>query len=102
MKLFEGIIKGLDEAIEIESGKRVGHRKKVTISPIGVYSKSEIKEIRKTLELTQSTFASVIGVSTKTVEAWETGTNMTNGSARRLLGLLKMDNNLPKQYHIIE
>lgn len=102
MNLFKSIVKGLDEAIEIEKGHRIGRRKKITVTPVEMYSNIEIKEIRKTFDLTQATFATVVGVSTKTVEAWESGINKPNGSARRLLGLLKIDNNLLKNYHIIE
>lgn len=34
-------------------------------------------------------FAQMLGVSKKTVEAWEAGTNVPNGSAMRLLQLLE-------------
>ncbi|MBI9015019.1 MAG: helix-turn-helix domain-containing protein [Clostridiales bacterium] len=102
MDLFKSIVKGLDDSIEFEKGQKVGRRNKITIAPVELFSNNEIKEIRNTLELTQSAFALLVGVNTKTVEAWETGTNKPNGSARRLLGLLKIDNNLPKHYHLIE
>ena len=41
--------------------------------------------------MTQKTFASVIGVSTKTVEAWETGTNKPMKTACRLISMINTD-----------
>ena len=51
-------------------------------------------KLRKSLNLTQSTFAAVMGVSNKTVEAWEKGTNTPAGTARRMMGLLITDNSI--------
>lgn len=51
--------------------------------------------------MTQSTFAAVMGVSNKTVEAWEKGTNSPAGTARRMLGMLKIDSTIPEKYNII-
>lgn len=52
--------------------------------------------------MTQLSFALLLGVSKKTVIAWEAGVRKPNGSARRLLGLLDQDRNIPKKYHIVE
>ena len=41
--------------------------------------------------MTQATFAEAIGVSVKTVEAWEAGTNKPIGIARRFLSVIKSD-----------
>lgn len=49
----------------------------------------EIKEIRESIDCSQSIFAEILGVSKKTVEYWESGKNIPNGSAQRLLALLK-------------
>lgn len=51
--------------------------------------------------MTQSTFAALMGVSPKTVEAWEAGTNIPLGTARRMLGLLQSDNSIPVKYKIV-
>jgi len=49
----------------------------------------EVKEIRESINCSQSLFADVLGVSKKTVENWESGKNIPNGSAQRLLALIK-------------
>ncbi|WP_240843591.1 DNA-binding transcriptional regulator [Acidaminobacter sp. JC074] len=57
--------------------------------------------MRTQLSLTQIAFASLLGVSAKTVEAWEKGTNKPNGSARRLMELLNADLDIPEKYRLI-
>ena len=49
------------------------------------------QEIRLSFGMTQATFAEAIGVSVKTVEAWEAGTNKPIGIARRFLSVIKSD-----------
>jgi len=39
--------------------------------------------------MTQKVFSDLLGVSVRTVEAWETGKSHPNGSARRLLQLIE-------------
>lgn len=98
---YNSIIKGLDEAIQISNGKLNGRKQKVSISPINNYTNDEIKSLRMDLNLTQLTFAQLIGVSKKTIEAWENGRNSPNGPARRIIGMLKEDYSLPEKYHLI-
>ena len=102
-KIYSSIITGLNEAIEHEKGKSVPglKRKKIFIMPIPHYNSSKIKGIRNRLKLSQSTFATIIGVSIKTVEAWESGRNIPQGPAQRMLWLMEKDNNLLKKYKII-
>ena len=64
-------------------------------------SAEDIKAIRKKLGFTQAVFAAVIGVSTKTVEAWETGTNQPIGSARRMISLIEFAPEILQSYHIV-
>lgn len=64
-------------------------------------SAEDIKAIRKMLGFTQAVFAAVIGVSTKTVEAWETGTNQPIGPARRMISLIQFDPEILQSYHIV-
>ena len=102
-KIYSSIIKGLNEAINYEKGKSVHglKRSKISIAPIPKYNSSKIKEIRNKLKLSQSTFANILGVSIKTVEAWESGRNIPQGPAQRILFLIEKDNNLLKKYKII-
>lgn len=64
-------------------------------------SAEDIKAIRKKLGFTQAVFAAVIGVSTKTVEACETGTNQPIGPARRMISLIQFDPEILQSYHIV-
>lgn len=91
---YGSIIKGLDEAIKINKNELKGRRQKIEVSPVQEFSHNEIKSVRLSLELTQNAFAQILGVSIKTVEAWEKGTNVPNGPARRVIGMLKDDPNL--------
>lgn len=101
MSVYESIMKGLNEAVEYEQGKKTARSERMTIAPPPNVSASEIKEVRQSLNMTQSTFAAVLGVSNKTVEAWEKGTNTPAGTARRMIGMLKADNSIPEKYNII-
>ena len=49
---------------------------------------SESRAIRLSCGLTQAAFAACMGVSQKTVEAWEGGRSHPDGAARRLFGLV--------------
>ena len=64
-------------------------------------SAEDIKAIRKKLGFTQAVFAAVMRVSTKTVEAWETGTNKPIGPARRMISLIQFDPEILQSYHIV-
>ena len=100
---FETIKQGLVEAIEYESGKRPNTKvDKITISPVRTHNKDEIKEIRLKLNMTQKLFAAALGVSVKTVEAWESGTNTPIGIANRMLELLSRDSNIFDRCAIVE
>lgn len=101
MNVYESIMNGLNEAVAYEKGEQTAHSATVTIAPIPLISAAEIKALRQTLNMTQSTFAAVMGVSIKTVEAWEKGTNTPAGTARRMMSMLSADNKLPEKYHII-
>lgn len=101
MNVYESIMNGLNEAVAYEKGEQTARSATVAIAPIPVISAAEIKALRQTLNMTQSTFAAVMGVSNKTVEAWEKGTNTPAGTARRMMSMLFADNKLPEKYNII-
>ena len=101
-RVYKSIIAGLDEAVEHAKGNPVKVRtRKVGVKPIPHFHGKKIREIRNNLNLSQRTFSHVMGVSVKTVEAWETGTNEPNGTAQRVLGMLEKDNKLFEKYEII-
>lgn len=70
-------------------------------APLRDYEACEIKEIRNSLGMTQAVFALFMGVSKKTVEAWESGRNMPDGPARRLLAMVQADPEIPARYGIV-
>ena len=86
--LFDDLKEGLQEAIDFEKGN--GKAKTVTfmIEPVKKYSNEDIKKIRNKAGMTQAVFANYMGVSPKTVEAWELGRTHPTGPAYRLLDIL--------------
>ena len=89
---------GLQEAIEdAKSKEKKLPRRVVTVVPVKEYNASEVKKIRNETGRSQKTFASYLGVSRKTVEAWESGINHPSGAASRLLHMMEMDRNLTKE-----
>ena len=93
--VYESIITGLNEALEDSaSEKPILKRHKVTVEPVKVYDADDVKKIRKTTGMSQKTFACYMGVSDKTVEAWEAGTNRPSGAASRLLSMIEMDRDI--------
>ena len=88
-KAFKSIMKGLTESLAYAQGDKSAARKmSVTVAELPSYRDKEIKQIREELNLTQKNFAFVLGVSPKTVEAWESGRNIPQGTAQRFLQML--------------
>ena len=101
-QVFDSIMTGLTEAIEDAKGKgKKLKRRSVTIVPVKQYSSEQIKNIRNRTKMSQKAFAGYLGVSVKTVEAWEAGTNHPNGSASRLLNMMEMDENLTSNFPFV-
>ena len=99
MSVFNSIVEGLQEAIDFEKGIDNGARRKIIkIKPLPQYEAKEIKSIRNGLKLSQASFAELMGVSIKTVEAWESGRNVPQGPALRMLELLKDEEELVNKY----
>ena len=101
MKVYEGIVQGLEEAIAHNEGKIKARTNTLSVSPVPDFEATEIKSIRNALGMTQILFAGFMGVSSKTVEAWESGRNMPDGPARRILSMLKTDPSLPQRFNIV-
>ena len=89
-KAFESIMNGLSESLACAKGDTSKVRKmSVTVAELPQFHDKEIKQIREDLNLTQKNFAFVLGVSPKTVEAWESGRNIPQGTAQRFLQILQ-------------
>ena len=98
--LDDMVIQGANEILEYLKGDTSkAKRRTVRIDPLPDFSANEIKGLRVASKLSQSSFALILGVSKKTVEAWEAGINQPSGAARRLLTLIRDD---PKYSERIE
>ncbi len=87
--LFEDLKTGLQEAIDYEKGSGTAKTRILMIDPVKKYSNTQIKAIRNKSGMTQSVFANYMGVSKKTVEAWELGRTHPTGPAYRLINILE-------------
>lgn len=87
--LYEDLMEGFNEILDAQ---RTGKKLKTTtvsIPEVKHYTNREIKRIRNKVGMTQSLMALYMGVSKKTVEAWESGKNHPTGPACRLLSFLE-------------
>ena len=75
---FSKLMKSVKEAGEIRSGRKKPRRLHRIDPP-------SIKAVRKKLDLSQSEFALMIGVSTSTLQNWEQGRRKPDGPAKALL-----------------
>lgn len=76
-ELYEEIMAGLQEALEIEKGlKKPAHVVKLPDNP---------KNVRKKLKLSQSQFSRFLGIKTDTLRNWEYGRRKMPETARRLM-----------------
>ena len=101
MGAFDKIKTGLEEAIAYERGTLQAKATKLSVTPVDSYGADEIRSIRKSTGFTQVIFAQYMGVSVKTVEAWEAGRNHPEGAACRLLALTKQDPQFPIKAGIV-
>lgn len=87
---FSGIMSGLEEALAFEKGaaKAATYARKRELPNV------DVAMIRKELKLSQKSFATILGVSIRTVEAWETGRTNPSPTARNLMYLISIDNSL--------
>lgn len=101
--VYNSIMTGLSEAIEDANGKgKKLNKRVVTVIPVKQYGAREVQEIRKITGMSQKAFASYMGVSDKTVEAWEAGTNHPSGAASRLLSMMEMNHNLVDEFPFVK
>ena len=100
-EFYDKIVRGLNEAIAFEKGDLNAKTTKLTVAPVASFAPGEIKEIRASAGMTQAVFAAYLGVSKKTVEAWESGHNHPAGAACRLLSITKADPSFPRSSGIV-
>lgn len=100
-RAYESIMAGLTEAVADVKEKKLP-RRIVTVLPVKEYQAEEVKAIRKRTGLSQKLFAGYMGVSDKTVEAWESGKNHPSGAASRILNMMEMDEELVSNFPFVQ
>jgi putative transcriptional regulator len=90
MSFGEALELSLKQAIDHTRGlKKLRTQIRNSIPDITSFEGEEIKNIRLSINCTQEMFAQIMGVTISTVEYWEAGKNKPNGSAQRLLAIIK-------------
>ena len=90
---FDGLMEGLTEALAYSKGKAAAE----TFSRNRSLPDVNVAEIRSTLNMTQRSFASMLGVSPRTVESWEAGRTTPTPTAKKLLYLIRKDHRLAQR-----
>ncbi len=80
-KMFQDLMKGLDEVESFLAGKTEGYK-------VNVPAEVDVKSIRKRLKMTQSRFSDTFGFSLDAVKHWEGGRRTPESSARAFLTVI--------------
>ncbi len=83
---FEKLVSSIKEAGEIKAGRKAPSRV-FDIKP------PEIRTVREKLNVSQSEFALMIGVSVRTLQNWEQGRRKPDGPAKALLRIASRNPN---------
>lgn len=94
---FERLKESLEQAIAFRNGDESKARVSVYEIPVPEYQADDVVRVRSALHLSQRSLALVLGVSPRTVEAWEVGRNKPCGPARNLLYLIDRNTKLVDQ-----
>ena len=79
---FERLCESIRQAGEIRRGSRQPSR-------VFRHSRTDVKAVRESLGLTQASFASLMGVSSRTLQNWEQGRREPDGPAKALLKVVE-------------
>jgi putative transcriptional regulator len=90
---FSGIMAGLEEALAYEKGTA----RAATFARKRNLPQVDASAIRKSMNMTQKDFANILGVSKRTIEAWETGRSTPSPTAKNLLYLIQNNPDLVAQ-----
>ena len=83
-EMFNALLASVQEMDEILQGKK-------TAAKVAEFPEPEVKYIREKTGLSQVRFASLIGVSKRTLENWEQGRRHPTGPAKALLRIVEAD-----------
>ena len=84
----EKLIKSAKQAEAHSAGLKKLRTNTIEILPAPRYQPRQIRDIRTRLGLTQNLMGGIVGVSPKTVEAWEAGNRCPSLSAMRVIAEL--------------
>jgi putative transcriptional regulator len=101
--IYQEVIDEFKEINEIGTDhlrKRV--RVYTPVSPVKEYQPHEIKALRERNQYSQSFFGEYLGVSLKTVQAWEAGKNKPTGTTLRIFQVLEKDPHALDKYILAE
>ena len=96
--LFAELLASVNEALEHARGKR---SLKSTSLPrvVQPMSAADVRQVRKRLHASQAVLAHYLNVSTKLVQAWETGRRQPAGPALVLLRMIKQQPGLVDAFY---
>jgi len=100
MDIYKNIMQSLTEAVEYQQGKNSARKTRLSIKPAITFKNDDIRQIRQRTGLSQVMFAGSLGISPKTVEAWENGRNKPEGASRRLLEIVCDEPDFLKRFHV--
>lgn len=92
IKEFEAYFQGKPNEVEVVT-------RTIPVRP--EFNAKTIKELRKEIGTTQAGLADLVGVSTRTVESWESNRSEPNKSAKKLLTLLMQDKSFASKLQLI-
>lgn len=95
--LGQTLIQSLNEAIAYTNGDKTKARVRVYEIPTPEYKAKDVRRIRENLHMSQAGLALALGVSKRTVEAWETGKNAPSNPSNKLLYLVEKDKGIIDQ-----
>lgn len=87
MSIYKDAVK--DALYPKKSGVLSIRNKYISFPPPKMLNPDEIRKLRLNLKLSVALFASLLCVSPKSVEAWESGRNVPSGPALRLMNMIK-------------
>ena len=87
---FSGLMDGLNDAAAYKRGRASAE----TIARKRSLPDVDVSGLRASLSMTQKAFAEVLGVSCRTVEAWESGKSTPTPTARKLMFLIQEDHTI--------
>ena len=99
-KFYEKLKEGLEDVLAHKKGRITLRSEIVEIpEPPAQYKANDIKKIREKGRYSQSIFAKVLNVSTKTVQSWESGERFPSHATLRLLEIVDKGIYRPKISH---